>query len=313
MLCKICKSKGKRTKAVIYLRHHRLALCKEHFVEWFEKQVQKTVKQFKMFSRKEKVAVAVSGGKDSLSLWLALHRLGYETYGIHISLGIEGWNYSEKSLEVCRKFSERIGRPLIVFNLKEEFGYTIEEIAKGAGRRDVCSVCGTFKRYLMNRIAKEHGFKVLATGHNLDDESALLLSNTMRWEIGYLGRQYPVLPEEGGFVRKVKPFCFLTEKETVSYAILNRIEYMETGCPNAKEATSRVYKQALALLEHKMPGTKLRFYKEFLKRARPIFEKELKEQLELNECEVCGMPTTAPVCSVCRTLERLKNAEGGEN
>jgi recombinational DNA repair protein RecR len=55
-----------------------------------------------------------------------------------------------------------------------------------------------------------------------------------------------------------------------------------------------------------MPGTKLRFYKEFLKKARPIFEKELKESLELNECQLCGMPTTAPICSVCRTLQRLR-------
>jgi len=306
MLCRICKSKGERKKAVIYLRHHRLALCKEHFVEWFERQVQKTINSFKMFKKSEKVLVAVSGGKDSLSLWFVLNRLGYETYGFHVSLGIEGWDYSGKSLEICRRFSERIGRPLIVFNLKEELGYSIEEIAKGVGRRDVCSVCGTFKRYLMNKIASERGFSVLATGHNLDDESALLLSNTVRWEIGYLGRQYPVLPEFKGFVRKVKPFCFLTEKEIVSYAIVNKIEYLETGCPNAKEATSAVYKRALSMLEHEMPGTKLRFYKEFLRKARPLFEKELKENLELNECEVCGMPTTAPVCSVCRTLERLK-------
>jgi len=306
VLCKICKSKGIRKKAVIYLRHHRLALCKEHFIEWFEKQVQKSIREFKMFKREEEVLVAVSGGKDSLSLWLALHRLGYKTYGFHVSLGIEGLRYSEESLRICKEFSERIGRPLIVFNLKEEFGYTIEEIARGAGRRDVCSVCGSFKRYLMNKVAKENGFRVIATGHNLDDESALLLSNTVRWEIGYLGRQSPVLPEEGGFVRKVKPFCFLTEKETVSYAILNGIEFMETGCPNAKEATSTHYKRALAYLEHQMPGTKLRFYKEFLKKARPIFEKELKESLELNECQLCGMPTTAPICSVCRTLQRLR-------
>ncbi|WP_457678817.1 TIGR00269 family protein [Thermovibrio sp.] len=306
MLCKICKTKGKREKAVIYLKHHRLALCREHFVEWFERQVEKTVKKFKMFSRKEKILVAVSGGKDSLALWFALNKLGYQTYGFHVSLGIEKWEYSKRSLEICKKFSERTGRPLIVFDLKKELGHTIEEIAKGAKRRDVCSVCGTFKRYLMNKLAKEKGFKVVATGHNLDDESALLLSNTIRWEIGYLGRQGPVLPEEGGFVRKVKPLCFLTEKETVSYAILNEIEYMETGCPNAKEATSTHFKRALAYLENRMPGTKLRFYKEFLKRAKPIFEKEVKESLELNECEVCGMPTTAPVCSVCRTLERLK-------
>ncbi len=306
MYCKICKSKNKKEKAAIYIKHHRLALCKQHFIDWFEKQTEKTIKKFKMFSKREKVLIAVSGGKDSLALWFALHKLGYETYGFHISLGIEKWNYSDDSLKTCRKFADRIKRPLIIFNLKEELGYSIEEIAKGAGRRDTCSVCGTFKRYLMNKICKEKGFKIIATGHNLDDESSLLLSNTMRWEVGYLGRQYPVLPELGKFARKVKPFCFFTEKETVSYAIVNKIEFFEKGCPNAKDATSKTYKIALAYLEHEMPGTKLRFYKEFLSKARPIFEKELKETLELNECEICGMPTTAPICSVCRILEKLE-------
>lgn len=306
MLCRICKEKGEKRKAVIFIRHHWLALCKEHFTLWFEKQVEKTIKEFRMFTKKDRVLVAVSGGKDSLSLWLALHRLGYETYGFHVNLGIEKWKYSKDSLEICEEFSKRIGRPLIVFDMKEEFGHSIEEIAKKASRKDVCSVCGTFKRYLMNKVALEKGFKVLATGHNLDDETALLLSNTIRWEVGYLGRQHPVLRESKGFARKVKPFCFLTEKETVSYAVLNKIKFLEKGCPNAREATSKIYKRALSLLEHEMPGTKLRFYKEFLKKGRPIFEKKLKTALELNECEICGMPTTAPVCSVCRILERIR-------
>ncbi|WP_297446158.1 ATP-binding protein [Desulfurobacterium sp.] len=315
MLCKICKAKGKREKAVIFIRHHKLALCKNHFLEWFEKQTLKTIKHFSMFNRGEKIGVAVSGGKDSLSLWQLLTEAGFETVGIHISLGIGKDNYSEKSLKLCEKLSEKLNRPLIVFDLKEEFGYTIEEIAKLSGRKDVCSVCGTFKRYLMNKIAIEENLSVVATGHNLDDESAVLLSNTIRWETGYLGRQYPVLSEREGFARKVKPFCFLTEKEIVSYAILKGIDFMETGCPNAKTATSPVYKQALAFLEHKMAGTKLRFYKEFLKKAKPLFEKEAKEEYNLTPCKICGMPTTANVCSVCRILEKIRgvNAKSGKN
>ncbi len=314
MLCRICKDKGKRNKAVIFLRHHRLALCEKHFLEWFEKQVEKTIKKFRMFTRKETVLVAVSGGKDSLSLWKVLINLGYKTLGLHINLGIEKWNYSKTSEEICREFAEKNGAELVVFNLKERFGFSIEDIAKRARRKDVCSVCGTFKRYVMNLVAKERGINVIATGHNLDDEAALLLSNTMRWEIGYLGRQSPVLPEEAGFPRKVKPLAFQTEKETVSYVILSEIQFMETGCPNAKESTSKVFKQALAMVEHQMPGTKLRFYKEFLKKAKPLFEKELKKELKLKKCRECGMPTTQDVCSVCSILKKVKeDAESRNN
>ena len=306
----MCKSEGKREKAVVFIRHHKLALCEKHFVKWFERYVDRTIKEFRMVRREKKILVAVSGGKDSLSLWYVLNRLGYNAEGLHISLGIEEWEYSRLSLETCRRFAERIGKPLHVINLKEKFGFTVEEIAKLSGRRDTCSVCGTFKRYIMNVISKEKGFDAVATGHNLDDESALLLSNTVRWEMGYLGRQYPVLLEEYGFARKVKPFCFLTEKEIVSYAILNGIDFMETGCPKGRKATSRIYKTALSYLEHEMPGTKLRFYREFLKRGKPIFEKELKRVLELNECEVCGMPTTSEICSVCRMVERARKNAG---
>ncbi|SNR70678.1 TIGR00269 family protein [Desulfurobacterium atlanticum] len=313
MLCKICKTKGKREKAVINLRHHKLALCKEHFIEWFEKHTLKTIEKFKMFSKNGKIGIAVSGGKDSLSLWYLLTKAGYETVGIHISLGIKANDYSEKSLELCKQMAERINRPLITFNLPDEFGYPIEKIAQLSGRDSVCSVCGTFKRYIMNKLALKENLEAIATGHNLDDESAVLLSNTLRWDTGYLGRQYPVLLEKGGFARKVKPFCFFTEKEIVSYAILNEIEFMETGCPNSEKATSPVYKQALALLEHKMPGTKLRFYKEFIKKARPIFEAVNKEEIKLVPCEKCGTPTTADVCSVCRILEKVKNAKSREN
>lgn len=313
MLCKICKSKGKREKAVINLRHHKLALCKEHFIEWFEKHTLKTIEKFKMFSKTGKIGIAVSGGKDSLSLWYLLTKAGYETVGIHISLGIKANDYSVKSLELCKKLSKRIDRPLIVFNLPEKFGYPIGKIAQLSKRDSVCSVCGTFKRYIMNKIAIEENLEAIATGHNLDDESAVLLSNTLRWDIGYLGRQYPVLLEKGGFARKVKPFCFFTEKEIVSYAILNDIEFMETGCPNSEKATSPVYKQALALLEHKMPGTKLRFYKEFLKKAHPVFESINKEEVNLTPCEICGTPTTTTVCSVCRIMKKVKDAESGQN
>ncbi|WP_457567994.1 ATP-binding protein [Desulfurobacterium sp.] len=315
MLCKICKSKGKKEKAVISIRHHKLALCKEHFLEWFKKQTLKTIKQFSMFGKEETIGVAVSGGKDSLSLWQLLTECGFKTVGIHIALGIDKNDYSKKSLELCSRLSERINRPLIVFDMKREIGYTIEEIAKLSGRKDVCSVCGTFKRYLINKIAVNEKMAAVATGHNLDDESAVLLSNTMRWDTGYLARQYPVLEEKEGFAKKVKPFCFFTEKEIVSYAILKEIEFMETGCPNAGSATSPVYKQALAFLEHKMPGTKLRFYREFLKKGRPAFEKETKEEYNLAPCRTCGMPTTAGVCSVCRILEKVRgvNAKSGKN
>ena len=57
-----------------------------------------------------------------------------------------------------------------------------------------CSACGLSKRHLFDEAALDGGYDVVVTGHNLDDEAAVLLGNTLRWDIDYLARQLPVLP-----------------------------------------------------------------------------------------------------------------------
>ncbi|WP_461829569.1 TIGR00269 family protein [Aquifex sp.] len=294
--CRICGN-----KAIIYMPHHRLALCKEHFVEWFERYTERTIKEFKMFTRKDRILVAISGGKDSLSLWHVLRKLGYEADGLYIDLGIG--EYSKKSREKVEKFAQRINAKVIVVDLKEELA-SIPEL-KEVTTREACSVCGLVKRYNFNRVAKEHGYNVVATGHNLDDEASALFANVLNWNEKYLGRKYPVLEEEEGFVRKVKPFCKFTEKETALYALLNGIDYIEEECPFSEDATFIFYKRILNEIEEKIPGTKLRFYLDYLRKIYPKFRKP-EEKKELKPCKVCGEPTMGEICPVCRMREKLK-------
>ncbi|WP_297890443.1 TIGR00269 family protein, partial [Sulfurihydrogenibium sp.] len=281
-------------KAQVYLPQYRLSLCKKHYLEWFDNRVEKTIKEFKMFTKEDKVLVAVSGGKDSLSLWQALVNLGYQADGFYINLGIG--EYSQKSQELALKFASKIGRTLHQVSLKEEI-MPIPDIKK-YDSRPACSVCGTVKRYYMNKFAKEQGYKIIATGHNLDDESAVLFSNTLNWSVEYLKRQYPVLPEEDGFIRKVKPLCKISEKESAMYAVLSSIDYIEQECPFSEGATSIDYKIFLSQLEEKSPGTKLRFYSEFLRKMYPIL-KQAEEKPKLQPCKICGEPSTNEVCAVC--------------
>ena len=97
-----CRKCGQ--KAVINMRQHKLALCQTHFLEWVPEQVQRFIEKYKMFTRQERVLVAVSGGKDSLSLWDILHRLEYQADGLYIGLGIEaGLEYSAKSQALAEK------------------------------------------------------------------------------------------------------------------------------------------------------------------------------------------------------------------
>ncbi len=296
MRCRICKG-----KPVIYMPHHRLALCGEHFTGWFERYVDRTVKEFNMFSEESKVLVAVSGGKDSLALWYVLKKLGYTADGFYIDLGIG--DYSEKSTEKVREFADRIGAKLIVEKLSESVA-TLPEIERFTSR-EACSVCGLVKRYNFNKVAKEYGYDVLATGHNLDDEASSLLSNVINWNTKYLGRKYPVLEAEEGFVKKVKPLCKLTEKETALYSVLNGIDFLEEECPYSEDANTIFYKQVLNQIEEKFPGTKLRFYLEYLRKVYPVF-KEDKEG-KITSCKVCGEPSPTEVCPLCRLRERVLN------
>ena len=148
------------------------------------------------------------------------------------------------------------------------------------------------------------------TGHNLDDEIARLFSNTLRWDVGYLSDQGPRLDGEDGFARKVKPFWRLTEFETATYAFLEEIEHHHTPCPYSAGASFTYYKGLWNQLEEEMPGRKLSFYVDFLKRGRSAFAGlERTEGDALAPCTVCGYPTSSGVCGVCRIREVVKEGK----
>ena len=319
-------------EAVINMRQHKLALCGEHFLEWVPEQTQRFIEKYKMFTPDERVLVAVSGGKDSLSLWDVLLRLGYKADGMYIGLGIDGGvDYSNQSHEMCERFlsnlksqmanvkSETPGPghgdsgwepTLHVVDIAEMYGETIPDVAARTtrGRSKPCSVCGLIKRHVMNRVARDGGYDVLATGHNLDDEAAVLFGNTLAWNAGYLLRQAPVLPaDKPGLARKVKPFCRLYERESAAYALVRGIEYIYDECPFAEGSTSIAHKEILNQMEKDSPGTKLQFYLSFLRAREQGLFAEHAGQVELNACEKCGQPTSAPgLCAFCRLWERRR-------
>ncbi len=293
--------------AVINMRQHKLALCKEHYLEWFPGQTERFIRKYRMLRRDERVLVAVSGGKDSLALWDVLLRLGYQADAVYLGLGIDGGiGYSDESYARVKAFAaQRSGTKLHVLNIKATYGESIPEVARRTrrGKGKPCSVCGLIKRHEINRIAYEFGYPVLATGHNLDDEAAVLLQNALNWNVGYLVRQHPVLPASDGFARKIKPFCRFYERETAAYALLRGIDYIYEECPYSIGASTIYYKELLDSLEEKRPGAKLHFYLSFLraKEKDGLLANWQEEKARLNACGQCGQPTSAPGrCAFCR-------------
>ena len=292
--------------AVIGMRQHRLNLCGEHFLEWAPRMVARTIEDYAMFAPEDRVLVAVSGGKDSLALWDILIRLGYQTEGVYINLGIDHARYSDLSEEKVRAFAAEHGEPPYrVVSVRQAYGRAIPELARTRRGRRACSVCGLIKRHVMNQVAAEGGYAAIATGHNVDDEAATLLGNTLHWQAGYLLRQAPVLPEtHPRLARKVKPLCHLYEREMAAYALLRGIDYIEDECPYAVKAKSIRYKELLNQLEHRSPGTKLQFYKEFLHARRDGLFREAMPEAIVRTCSRCGQPTVAEgLCAFCRLWE----------
>jgi len=306
MKCRKCSR-----KAVINMRQHKLGLCKDHFLEWVPQQTQRFIEKYKMFPRDAKVLVAVSGGKDSLALWDILHRLGYSADGLYISLGIDaGINYSGESRRMSENFARQRGLQLQVVDIQQEYSTSIPELAETTqrGKGKPCSVCGLVKRHVMNRIALESGYDVLVTGHNLDDEAAVLFGNTLNWLSGYLRRQGPVLEASPGLVPKAKPLCRCYERELAAYALLRGIEYIYEECPHSVGAKTIYYKELLNQLEADRPSAKLSFYLSFLNAKKEGLFAQQKEELttELNTCQSCGQLTSAPgTCSFCRLIEKV--------
>jgi uncharacterized protein (TIGR00269 family) len=292
-----CRRCGGR--AVVELRRHNAAFCRDCFFHFFKEQVRRAIDHDKMLEPTDRVLVAVSGGKDSLALWDVLCDLGYDTTGYHIVLWT-GEEYANESRDRCRDFADARGLKLIEADLREELGFAVPDLPAATGR-PTCGACGLVKRHLISKAASDGGFDAIAIGHNVDDEAAVLLGNVLRWDPQYLARQSPMLPAERGFVKKVKPLHRLSEKETASYAFLQKIDYVVEECPQVAGNTQLRYKQALDMLEEASPGTKASFYQGYLERAKDRFEPS--EPAVLQPCVRCGMPTPVEVCAFCRMVE----------
>ncbi|MPZ74337.1 MAG: tRNA(Ile)-lysidine synthetase [Nitriliruptorales bacterium] len=295
-----------RATAVIEIPRHRAAYCAPHFIDHVRSQVRDAISRHRMLSYNDRILVAVSGGKDSLALWDVLLDMGYRADGMYLGLGIG--EYSDRSADIVRAYAEARGATLHTVDLAEEYGYAIPETTR-LRNRSSCGVCGLSKRYAFNRIAVDHGYDVMATGHNLDDEAAQLLGNVLRWQTPFMARQSVVLPAtDGGMAKKVKPLYRLGEREMAAYCIVQGINYIVEECPMVGGNTVLRFKEALNELERHSPGTKAQFLFGFLDRVRPQhFEGADTDAGALVACTSCGQPTTPSrgggdaVCAFCRT------------
>jgi tRNA(Ile)-lysidine synthase TilS/MesJ len=168
----------------------------------------------------DRVCVAVSGGKDSMSLLYVLNKKKYNVTALAIDEGIG--DYRDKTLKTMKNFCVKNKIPYKIVSFKKEFGKTLDKIMEQHKERP-CTICGVFRRYLLN--SRSCGFDVLATGHNMDDEAQAILMNLIKTNISLFHRLGPVSGyiKSRKFTKRVKPFYFCLEKEIMVYSFLNNL------------------------------------------------------------------------------------------
>jgi len=299
-----CDKCGK--DSVILVRYSGAHLCAVHFSEFVEKRVKHELRNQIELKGGERIAVAVSGGKDStvaLNVMSSIlsNRRDLKVCAITVDEGIAG--YRESSIPVVRRHCSRLGIEHIVVSLKELYGTTMDQIAKRNRMLSTCSYCGVLRRAAMNRAARSWEATHLATGLNLDDTAQSILMNFMRGDVARLARLGPHRRIQPDLVPRIQPLRSIPENETTLYAIVNRLEFHDLECPYAPEAMRNVYRGVIAQLEDRYPGTRhsiVRSYDEILPSLEETFP-----QARLVRCE-CGEPTTSAKCKACELLESLR-------
>ncbi len=290
MKCSLCKETS------VFLSPN---YCKKHFIFYFEKKVKNTIKKFKLLKKSDRVAVAVSGGKDSSSLLFLLKKLGYNVYGLAIDEGIIG--YRNKTLNGLKKICKRKKIKLKIVSFKQRFGKGLDEIIK-KGEDRPCTACGILRRNLLNVFSKS--YDVIATGHNLDDEAQAVLMNLLKGNSVLLGRLGPVSGEQkiGKFTKRVKPFYFCLEKEIMAYSYLIGLNIEFNECPYVENSFRLRIREMLNKIELKKPGTKKNIIDWFLR-----YKKSSIKISELpKSCSLCGEPSAKEICNSCSYLNKIK-------
>ncbi len=307
-LCAVCK----RRDAFFFRPYSGERLCKKCFAESIEAKVKATIAKYRMFGFDDRIAVAVSGGKDSISL---LHILAKterahpkaSLVAVTVDEGIKG--YRDEALAIAAANCQTLGIEHHVVSFKELYGFTLDEIvtrAERKGERELtaCAYCGVLRRRALNVAARDVCADKVATAHTLDDEVQTGLMNIFRGDLRCLAKEKPVTDEvHPRLVRKVKPFCEIPERESTLYAYVKRIRFQDTPCPYASEALRNDIRVMLNRMEEKRAGTKFAVFKS-IERIRPALD-ELVKKGDFKECVECGEPASSGLCRTCEMLREI--------
>jgi uncharacterized protein (TIGR00269 family) len=303
----------KKREAFFYRQYSGERLCKRCFALSIEAKVRSTITRYQMLKFDDHLAVAVSGGKDSLSILhilakLRKYRPKTTLTAVTVDEGIKG--YRDEALKIAAETCKKLEVPHYVVSFKDLYGFTLDEMiakARENGQRELtaCAYCGVLRRRAINTGARQVNATKVATGHTLDDEVQTNLMNIFHGDIARLAKEKPVTSEVHPlFVQKIKPFCEIPERESALYAYVKKIDFQDTPCPFAGEALRNDIRGMLNQMEQKHAGTKFTVFKAMEKLRPAIEETARKESFKI--CQECGEPSAKDICKTCELLRHVR-------
>lgn len=297
--CSLCTE-----PAVVYQRSVNRHLCGTHFTADVELRVADSIKTRQMIVPHDRVAVALSGGKDSTALLLLLHRLlpageDVRLIAITIDEGIAG--YREETIQSAEKLTGRLGIEHHCISFTGLFGDSLDAFLTGR-ESQACSICGILRKKALVVGAQQAGATKLATGHNLDDEAQSVLMNVFRGDLARLVRNSRD-DSSGKFIPRIKPLSLISEKEIATYLMLNDAWSELPECPYTRYAMRREVRSMLSGFEYKHPGTMLHLLESKEKIERYGKGSVISEPLR--SCRECGDPCSGDLCQVCLLRQSL--------
>ena len=283
-------------------------LCKDCFIESIEKKVIKTVRKEKLLDKGDKVLVALSGGKDSVTTLEILNSFRemniIDICAVTVDEGID--NYRQDGVDIAIRHAERLGIEHKVVSLKDTYGITLDEIMQKPNHKGSCSYCGVFRRTIINKAAREMGATKIATGHNLDDEVQAIMMNYLEGNtdnLTKLGAKTESKAEE--FTVKIKPLREIPEREIGLYVVAKELEVHFASCPYAQQSFRGEISEVINKLSEAHPTIKystLRGYDKIKNALNDDFRKDYAH----GRCVKCGEPAANKLCKACSFIEELK-------
>lgn len=220
----------------------------------------RAVDDYQMLQAGDRVAVGVSGGKDSLALLAALAGLQrfypkpFTIVPIHLQMG-----FPEESCEnirsLCNALNEQIGSQLQLEVVDTDIYEVVFHVRK---EKNPCSLCANLRRGILYSAAKERGCAKIALGHHFDDAVETLLMNLFL--DGHLGCFSPVTYLDRMDVTMIRPLLYAKEQELVRFMRASGLQPAPKHCPADGFTKREEMKQFLALAEQRDPGVKNRIF-----------------------------------------------------